>query len=168
MLLLTLRGVPFLYAGEELGLEDATIPPDRVVDPGGRDGCRAPMPWTGEEHHGWGADAWLPFPPDAAIRNADAQRSAEATMFELYRSVLAARKASPALQVGSLDLLDLDPSVLSYRRVHGDDVIVVHVNFGDDAVDVDSAGDLVVSSAGATEGRFDGHLPGGAAVVVRP
>lgn len=168
VLLLTVRGVPFLYAGEELGLEDATIPEDRVVDPGGRDGCRAPIPWTGDADHGWGSDAWLPFPPDAAIRNAAAQRAAEATMFELYRSVLAARKASPALQVGSLELLDLHPSVLSYRRTHGDDVRVVHVNFGDDAVEVDSAGDLVVSSAGATEGRFDGHLPGGAAVVVRP
>ena len=168
VLLLTVRGVPFLYAGEELGLEDATVPDDRVVDPGGRDGCRAPIPWTGDADHGWGPDAWLPFPPDVAIRNADAQRSAEATMFELYRSVLAARKASPALQVGSLELLDLHPSVLSYRRTHGDDLRVVHVNFGDDAVEVDSDGDLVVSSAGATDGRFDGHLPGGAAVVVRP
>jgi alpha-glucosidase len=46
-LLLGLRGSPVLYQGEELGLEDATIPPDRVVDPGGRDGCRAPIPWTG-------------------------------------------------------------------------------------------------------------------------
>ena len=45
VLLLTLRGTPFLYAGEELGLEDAVVPPDRVVDPGGRDGCRAPIPW---------------------------------------------------------------------------------------------------------------------------
>ena len=49
-----LRGTPFLYAGEELGLEDAVVPPDRVVDPGGRDGCRAPMPWTAGAGHGWG------------------------------------------------------------------------------------------------------------------
>ena len=46
VLLLTLRGTPFLYAGEELGLEDAEIPPERVVDPGGREGCRAPIRWT--------------------------------------------------------------------------------------------------------------------------
>ena len=46
VLLLGVRGTPFLYAGEELGLEDADVPPDRVVDPGGRDGCRAPVPWT--------------------------------------------------------------------------------------------------------------------------
>ncbi len=168
VLLLTVRGIPFLYAGEELGLEDATIPDDRVVDPGGRDGCRAPIPWTGDEGHGWGPDAWLPFPPDAVIRNAAAQRSAEATMFELYRAVLAARRASPALQVGSLELLDLHPAVLSFRRVHGEDERVVHVNFGDDAADVGSSGEVVVSSAGATDGHFVGHLPGGSAVVIRP
>src|SRR6185369_6013707 len=46
VLLLTLPGTPFLYAGEELGLEDAEIADDRRVDPGGRDGCRAPIPWT--------------------------------------------------------------------------------------------------------------------------
>ena len=46
-LLLGLAGSPVLYAGEELGLEDAVIPEDRRVDPGGRDGCRAPIPWDG-------------------------------------------------------------------------------------------------------------------------
>jgi alpha-glucosidase len=45
-MLLTLRGTPFLYAGEELGLEDAVVPFELTVDPGGRDGCRSPMPWT--------------------------------------------------------------------------------------------------------------------------
>ena len=69
MLLLTLRGTPFLYQGEELGLLDAVIPADRQVDPGGRDGCRAPIPWDGGGGHGWPAATttgpWLPFPPDA-------------------------------------------------------------------------------------------------------
>jgi alpha-glucosidase len=45
VLLLGLRGTPFLYAGEELGLADAEVPSERVLDPGGRDGCRAPLPW---------------------------------------------------------------------------------------------------------------------------
>ncbi|MDE0802632.1 MAG: alpha-amylase family glycosyl hydrolase [Acidimicrobiales bacterium] len=169
ILLLSVRGIPFLYAGEELGLEDATIPPDRVVDPGGRDGCRAPIPWTGDGDHGWGPGAWLPFPPDATIRNVDAQKTGDVTMYDLYRSVLAARRASPALQVGSLDLVDLHPEVLSFRRRHGEDERTVHVNFGDEVVELDTpSATLVVSSSGATEGTFDGHLPGGAAVVVRP
>ena len=64
VLLLTLRGTPFLYAGEELGLEDAVIPPSRVLDPGGRDGCRAPIPWTPAPDHGWSTDdPWLPGRP---------------------------------------------------------------------------------------------------------
>src|SRR4029079_7633971 len=71
ILLLTLRGTPFLYAGEELGLEDAVVPPERVLDPGGRDGCRAPFPWTPRPDHGWGTtDPWLPWPPDPDTDNA--------------------------------------------------------------------------------------------------
>ena len=168
VLLLTLRGTPFLYAGEELGLDDAVVPEDRIVDPGGRDGCRAPIPWTGEPGHGWGPDPWLPFPPRPEIRNVEAQRDGEATMLRLYRSLLRARRASPALQAGSLELLDLHAEVLSYRRVHGDDERVVHVSFSDDAVEVAGGGDVVITSAGAAGGAFDGTLPAGEAVVLRP
>ena len=53
VLLLTLRGTPFLYQGEELGLLDGVVPPERRVDPGGRDGCRSPVPWDGTPDHGW-------------------------------------------------------------------------------------------------------------------
>ena len=64
VLLLGLRGTPFLFAGEELGLEDAEVPAERVVDPGGRDGCRAPLPWDASAGHGWGeGEPWLPWPP---------------------------------------------------------------------------------------------------------
>ena len=176
VLLLTLRGTPFLYAGEELGLEDAEVAPERVVDPGGRDGCRAPIPWTGGDGHGWGPDAWLPFPPDVGIRNVAAQKEGDDSMFRLYRNVLAARHASPALRHGSLELLDEHPEVLSYRRIvpgpgdddDGADVRIVHVNFSDDAVHVQTTGAVAVTSEGALSGTFDGLLPAGAAVVIRP
>ena len=72
VVLLSLRGTPFLYAGEELGLEDAVVPADRAVDPGGRDGCRAPIPWEPGPVHGWelaGSEPWLPFPPGANTDN---------------------------------------------------------------------------------------------------
>ena len=72
LMLLTLRGTPFLFAGEELGLEDAYVPPERVVDPGGRDGCRAPIPWTTAPDHGWPADPWLPWPPEPGARSVEA------------------------------------------------------------------------------------------------
>ena len=74
---------------------------ERVVDPGGRDGCRAPIPWTGAPDHGWGVtDAWLPWPPDAGARNVEAQRADPASILHLYRRLLAARRASPALPLG--------------------------------------------------------------------
>src|SRR5439155_1763940 len=62
VLLLTLRGTPFLYQGEELGLEDAAVPPERAVDPGGRDGCRGPIPWDARPEHGWPAPPGVPLP----------------------------------------------------------------------------------------------------------
>src|SRR5207302_7285752 len=97
VLLLTLRGTPFLYAGEELGLEDALIPPERVVDPGGRDGCRAPLPWDATPRHGWATtDPWLPWPPDPDTTNAEVERFDASSMLHLYRRLLRARRASPA------------------------------------------------------------------------
>jgi alpha-glucosidase len=131
VMLLTLRGTPFLYAGEELGLEDAEIPPDRVVDPGGRDGCRAPIPWTAEEGHGWPSEPWLPWPPDPAQRNVAAEREDARSMLHLARAALALRRASPALRRGTLDLLDDAPQgVLAYERATIDDRRRVWVNFG--------------------------------------
>src|SRR5690606_7022767 len=102
--LLTLRGTPFMYAGEELGLEDAVIPAERVVDPGGRDGCRAPVPWTDSPGHGWGSQPWLAFPPEAAARSVARQRGDESSILHLYRRALATRRSCAALRLGSLDL----------------------------------------------------------------
>lgn len=116
VLLLTLRGTPFLYAGEELGLLDAEVPPERVVDPGGRDGCRAPIPWTAESNHGWPADPWLPFPPEAASRNVARQSGDPGSMFEHYRRLLALRHRIPALHRGRMELLDSPDGVVRWRR----------------------------------------------------
>jgi len=116
-LLLGLQGSPVLYAGEELGLDDAVIPPDRVVDPGGRDGCRAPIPWTAAPDHGWGVtDAWLPWPPDPEYRNVETLADDGASILHLYRRLLAARAASPALQLGGFVLLDAPDDVVAWRR----------------------------------------------------
>ena len=103
VLLLTLRGTPFLYAGEELGLEDAVVPPDRRLDPGGRDGCRAPIPWDDSPAHGWagGPDAWLPWPPEAdAGRTMAEERDRPDSVLHLYRGLLALRRHSEALRHG--------------------------------------------------------------------
>lgn len=65
VVLLTLRGTPFLYAGEELGAQDAVVGEDERVDPSGRDRCRSPIPWSAGDGHGWSAKSWLPFESNA-------------------------------------------------------------------------------------------------------
>ena len=165
VLLLTLRGTPFMYAGEELGLVDAIIPPERVVDPGGRDGCRAPIPWTRADGHGWPDDPWLPFVADAAGRSLEAQRADPTSILHLYRALLAARKASPALHDGDLMLLDAPEGVLAWERTAGDDVRRIAVNFTPD--EHPFAADGWTVEVGTHE-RFAGVLRPDEAVVLKP
>lgn len=136
LLLLTLRGTPFLFAGEEIGLEDAEIPPGRAVDPGGRDGCRAPIPWDAAPAHGWagGPDPWLPWPPGAGDRmNVAAQLDEPESMLHLYRRILEERRTSPALTHGTFSWLASPEDLLVYLRQDGGDARLVAINFGEDA-----------------------------------
>jgi alpha-glucosidase len=169
MLLLGLRGTPFLYAGEEIGLEDAVVPADRVVDPAGaRDGCRAPVPWNGSPAHGWGdaasdtTEPWLPWPPETGERNVEDLRRQPGSILHLYRQLLAARRASPALRAGEQRLLPLAPpdEVLAWERHHEDDRRVVGINFSGEPRRLDP---------GPGDGRsFDGDLAPFEAVWLRP
>jgi alpha-glucosidase len=169
VLLLGLRGTPFLYAGEELGLEDAAIPPARVVDPGGRDGCRAPYPWELAAPHGWrGAEPWLPFGAGAAERSAEAQRRDPGSILHLYRRLLAVRRASPALRSGALRLLPAPDGVLAWERVAAGDRRAVAVNFSSAAASLELRGRIEIASDGAGEGdAFAGRLAPDTAVVLR-
>jgi alpha-glucosidase len=170
VLVLTLRGTPFLFEGEELGLEDAIVPAERVVDPGGRDGCRAPIPWTATDDHGWPAEPWLPWPPEPAERSVETQQGDPASILHLYRRLLAVRRGSPALQLGDWTPLDGPDGTLVYRREAADDERVVIVNYGGEPAQVDIAGNgwvvQVASDNIKLEGTpFDGTV-GGSAVVV--
>jgi alpha-glucosidase len=170
LMLLTLRGTPFLYAGEELGLEDAPIPDGRRVDPGGRDGCRAPIPWEAALPHGWAGSApWLPWPPEPSLRSAEAQRADEGSILHLYRRLLAARRASPALALGDFEWVFADDGVLAYRRRCDVDARTVLVNFGDEPREVPLP-DLLrieVASDGQGEGeRFSGALASSQALIL--
>ncbi|CAN5786832.1 alpha-amylase family glycosyl hydrolase [soil metagenome] len=172
VLLLGLRGTPFLYAGEELGLEDASVPEDRIVDPGGRDGCRAPVPWTGAPDHGWGTDdAWLPWPPDAGSRNVEDLVADASSIVHLYRRLLAARKASTALQIGGQVLLDAPEGVVAWDRTHEGDDRRLLVNFTGAPIAVAhlvAGWSVVVSSDGAAEGSpAPSELAPDQAVVLR-
>lgn len=175
VLSLTMRATPFLYAGDELGLADAVVPADRMVDPGGRDGTRAPIPWTPDPAHGWGPHPWLPFPPDAERTAAATQEHDDASMLHLYRRLLELRRGSTALRAGDIELFDTGhDDVIAYRRSSGDDTLEVAVNFADEARRVgpdDGSSTLVASSLHQRDrpgSRFDGVLAPREAVVVGP
>jgi alpha-glucosidase len=171
VLLLTLRGTPFMYQGEELGLEDAEVEPARVVDPGGRDGCRAPMPWEVAPGHGWAAEPWLPWPPEAGARSAAAQAADPSSILHLYRRLLALRSSSPALRLGTWAGLDSPDGTLAYQRRSGDDERTIVINYGDVAASVVVPAGLVVqvASDGVGEGEpYAGVVGGSVAVVLGP
>ena len=141
VMLLTLPGTPFMYQGEELGLVDAEIPPERKVDPGGRDGCRAPLPWTPAADHGWPHDPWLPFVADADERNVGTLRLDRDSILNLYRDLLHARHEHRALQTGGFTMIDRDDDVIAYTRWTRDSdgkerVYVIALNIGDSPADV--------------------------------
>ncbi len=169
VILLAQRGTPFVYAGEELGLEDATVPPDRVVDPGGRDGCRAPIPWSVAPPHGWGPTPWLPFPPEASERSVEVQRADPGSILHLYRRLLEARRHSPALTLGDQEVIAAPAGVLAWRRTAPDgDARTVLVNMSAQAVTFDIGGVVEVASDDAGEGTaFAGRLPADTAVILR-
>ncbi|MGI8492853.1 MAG: alpha-amylase family glycosyl hydrolase [Acidimicrobiales bacterium] len=133
ILLATLRGTPFFYAGEELGLHDARVPPQQRVDPGGRDGCRAPIPWDSSSSHGWpSAQPWLPWPPEADTgRTVEQLRGEPGSILYLYRRVISARRASPALTHGDFEWISSPKEVLAYQRRAAGDERLVAVNFSD-------------------------------------
>jgi alpha-glucosidase len=119
MLLLTLRGTPTLYYGDELGLPDAVIPPTRVVDVVGRDPERSPMPWTrGGPHAGFSdAEPWLPMVDDAGAWSVEAQRDDPGSMLALHRRLLTLRRAEPALHVGAWAPVDAPEGVIAFDRI---------------------------------------------------
>ena len=143
--------------------------PTHPIDPGGRDGCRAPLPWTAAPGHGWGVDPWLPFAPESSARSVESLRADETSILWLYKRLLAARKASPALQRGAQRLLHVGTDVVAFERhdAGSGDRRVVLVSMADDEVVVPLEGSWVVdcrSDGPDGEGDdFDGRLaPGGA------
>ncbi|WP_076999007.1 alpha-amylase family glycosyl hydrolase [Variovorax sp. KK3] len=140
MLLLTLRGTPTLYYGDELGMADVPIPPDRVQDPAeknvpgkglGRDPVRTPMRWSGEPNAGFTTGTpWLPLGEGWAEGNVEAQAQDASSMLTLYRRLIALRRREPALHEGSYAPLAAGPEVLAYARAHGARRLVVLLNFG--------------------------------------
>lgn len=140
-MLLTLKGTPFIYYGEEIAQRDIPIRRKAdVLDPigrtfwpfhKGRDGCRAPMQWNGKTNAGFSETApWLPVNADYPLRNVEHQVSDPDSMLNFTKKLIALRKAEPALQGGSFTALASDESFLMiYERRHHDDRLVVALNF---------------------------------------
>lgn len=138
VLLLTLRGTPTLYQGDELGLPDAQVPADKVQDPRelrepglglGRDPVRTPLPWTGEGGFTSGAP-WLPIDPAHLPLNVAAQADDPHSMLTLYRRLLALRRATPALATGAIVDVRAEGDVLTYVRSDGTDRYRIALNLG--------------------------------------
>ncbi|HEY1427632.1 MAG TPA: alpha-amylase family glycosyl hydrolase, partial [Caulobacteraceae bacterium] len=142
MLLLTLRGTPTLYYGDELGLEQVAIPPDKVQDPWeknepglglGRDPCRTPMPWDASPGAGFSAaEPWLPLNDDWRTRNVAAQDADPASMLSLCRRLIALRRASPALTLGDYAPVSADDGVLVFERRTDTERMLIAFNFTHD------------------------------------
>jgi alpha-glucosidase len=155
VLLLTQRGTPFLYAGEELGLQDAIVPPDRVADPGGRDGCRAPIPWDATPTHGWPIEPWLPWPPQPERNNVATLQQDRTSILHLYRRLLKARRRSAALRRGEWKWLASPEGTLAYVREADGDRRAVIINFTDETVSapLEENWQVEVASNGVDEGK---------------
>jgi alpha-glucosidase len=141
MLLLTLRGTPTLYYGDELGLEDAAMAPEDVQDPFeknlpglglGRDPVRTPMPWSSAPNAGFATGRpWLRLNDDWPTRNVAAQAAEGRSMLQFYRRLIALRRQRPALHEGAWLPLGVTGDTLAYARVHASEKIVVLLNFAD-------------------------------------
>jgi alpha-glucosidase len=134
-LVLTLRGVAVLYAGEEIGMVDGAKAdlPDPPFDRAGRDGYRTPMQWDASPSAGFTAGTpWLPI-VDAATRNVESQRGDPASILTLYRRLIATRAASPALARGiHRSLFGVAPECLAWLREADGERVLVLLNLGDD------------------------------------
>ncbi len=141
VLLLTTRGTPQMYYGEELGMR--TTDPARIEDvhdpigklgwpkEKGRDGERTPMQWNASAQAGFTTSAtpWLPIPPSAAIYNVETESKDPSSIFNAYKRLLALRKSNPALRDGSYEALNQDdPDVFAYLRRSGASAVLVALN----------------------------------------
>jgi alpha-glucosidase len=158
MLLLTLRGTPTIYQGEEIGMRDVPIPPERVQDPWeknvpglglGRDPVRTPMPWTSGRNGGFtDGEPWLPLGPDQTDLNVAAQANAPGSLLSFYRALLRLRRREPALSSGDIAIAEASEAVLVYRRSKGGRALLVVLNFAESDVSVrlEGVGKILISS----------------------
>ncbi|HEY3186933.1 MAG TPA: alpha-amylase family glycosyl hydrolase, partial [Solirubrobacteraceae bacterium] len=167
LMLYALRGTPFVYQGEELGLPDAEIPPERVVDVDGRDPERAPIPWRPPSEAGPGAgfttgEPWLPITSRAEELAVERQARDPDSTLSLAQRLAALRAREPLLQSGEQRSLDAGPDLLAWERVGEGGAMLAAINLatGERAFacppDLPSGGSLELST---DPRRAAGDLP---------
>ncbi|MFG3699571.1 glycoside hydrolase family 13 protein [Micromonospora sp. NPDC047620] len=171
LLMLALPGCAYVYQGEELGLPEVLDLPDELrQDPAflrtgeSRDGCRVPIPWSGElAPYGFGPEgselSWLPAPATWRALSVAAQAGVPGSTLELYRTALRIRHAHPALaaDAGGVTWLETRPGVLAFGRAAGDTVLTCVVNISGAPALIDGYGEPIVASEALT-GQGTGHL----------
>ncbi|MBN2472137.1 MAG: alpha-glucosidase C-terminal domain-containing protein [Anaerolineae bacterium] len=153
LLLLTRRGTPYIYAGDEIGMAGMDIPPEQQQDPAGqrggwnRDDARTPLQWDDGPNAGFTTgEPWLPIAPDYRRVNVTAQRGDTTSMLSLYRWLLRYRRGAPALRFGSFRVVETgNPDVYAYLREADSHLVLVVLNF--------SAADQEVELAEMGEGQ---------------
>lgn len=142
MLLLTLRGTPTMYYGDEIGMEDVKIPPDEVKDPHeknvpgkglGRDPERTPMQWDSSAKAGFTTgEPWLPISEAAPSVNVEMEKQREESIYSLYKKLLQKRKEEPALHVGAYVPLKASGNLIAFRREKNEKHFLIILNLGHD------------------------------------
>jgi alpha-glucosidase len=166
ILLLTLRGTPTLYYGDEIGMRQVPIPPDRIHDPWeknvpglGRDGCRTPMPWDGSAQAGFStAEPWLPLAADSAVANVETACGDPGSLLHFYRRLLVLRRAHPALAAGGYRPLAQPGNALAFERMLDGERLLIALNFGPEPVNrvmipIACPGKILLSSAADRTGE---------------
>jgi alpha-glucosidase len=150
MLLLTLRGTPTLYYGDEIGMQQVSIAPDQVRDPFeknvpgigvGRDGCRTPMQWDATDHGGFSTSSpWLPLAHNFRHRNVANLDADPNSILNLHKALMALRRNSPSLMSGDYIPMAAEGDLLLFRRLdRGEEAMVVALNLGNEPISVASA-----------------------------
>jgi alpha-glucosidase len=151
LVLLTLRGTPTIYMGDELGLPGQPVPPERIVDMDGRDPERTPMRWDASPKAGFTTgEPWLPIGTEVERLNVEAERADPRSMLHLHRRLLMLRHARPALAVGEWQDVAAPDGVLAYRRRSAGEQLLVVANLTHAPLDVPipAAGWRIVLSTG--------------------
>ncbi len=159
LMLLTLRGMPFIYYGEELGMMDVPIPSDKIQDPFekqvpglglGRDPARTPMQWNAEPYAGFSKmEPWLPLSPDFQQINILEESADPSSMLNLYKKLLQLRRQMQVLSTGTYDSIDCrNLNVFAYGRTLEQSRCIVLLNFSEkeESIYLPYSGEIVCST----------------------